>query len=60
MLERLGKLLQGKKTYIIAVLIGAGAIATQLGYVVPDAIWYVLSALGLGAVRSALDKLNKP
>jgi len=58
MLEKIGQYLQGKKTYIIAVLIGAGALATQLGYVIPEAVWYILGALGLGAVRSALDKLN--
>jgi hypothetical protein len=59
MLEKLGQLLQGKKSYIVAVLIGVGAVATQLGYVVPEAVWYILGALGLGAVRSAIDKLQK-
>lgn len=59
MLEKLGNALQGRKAYIVAVLIGAGAVATQLGYIVPEAVWYVLGALGLGAVRSAIDKLQK-
>jgi len=59
MLEKLGLLLQGKKTYIIAILIAVGAGAMSLGYVVPEAVWYILGALGLGAVRSALDKLKK-
>ena len=60
MLEKIGALLQGKKTYIVAVLIGVGAIATQLGYVIPEFAWTLLAALGLGAVRSAIEKLNKP
>ena len=59
MLEKLGKFLQGKKTYVIAVLIGVGAILTQLGVSIPDIIWPILGALGLGAVRSALNKMNK-
>jgi hypothetical protein len=58
MLEKIGALLQGKKTYIIAILIGLGAVAENLGYIVPDIIWPILGALGLGAVRSALDKLK--
>lgn len=59
MLERIGKLLQGKKTYIVAILIGAGAICISLGIQIPDIVWPILGALGLGAVRSALDKLKK-
>ena len=58
MLEKIGLYLQGKKTYIVAALIGIGATAIQLGYVVPEPIWYLLGALGLAAVRSALDKLK--
>jgi len=59
MLEKIGAFLQGKKTYIVAVLIGVGAVAMSLGYVVPEWVWLGLSALGLGAVRSALDKLKQ-
>ena len=57
-LSKIGAWLNGKKTYIIALLIGAGAIATSLGYSVPEWAWTLLGALGLGAVRSAIDKLN--
>ena len=57
-LAKLEALLSGKKTYIIAVLIGAGAVAVQLGYVVPDFVWAILAALGLGAVRSAVEKVK--
>jgi len=60
MLEKIGKLLQGKKTYLVALLVGAGAIAISLGYAIPAWVWPVLGALGLGAVRSAVDKLKPP
>ena len=58
MLEKIGQFLQGKKTYIVAALIGIGAVAMQLGYSIPAIVWPILAALGLGAVRSALDKLK--
>lgn len=58
MLEKIGKLLQGKKTYIIALLIGIGAAAISLGVVVPEWAWVLLGACGLGAVRSSIDKLK--
>lgn len=57
-LEKLGQALQGKKAYIVAILIAAGAAGVSLGYVVPEWIWPILGALGLGAVRSAIDKLK--
>jgi len=56
MLERIGKLLQGKKTYIIAILIGLGAAAQAMGYVIPEYVYAILASLGLGAVRSGVDK----
>ena len=56
MLEKLGALLQGKKTYIIAVLIGIGAALQYAGYVVPEYVYAILAALGLGAVRSGIEK----
>ena len=60
MLEKIGQWLQGKKTYIIAVLIALGAGAISLGYVVPEWVWLILGAAGLGGIRSALDKVEKP
>jgi len=50
--------IDGKKTYIVAVLVGVGATAQALGYHIPDWTWSLLSAAGLGAVRSALDKTS--
>lgn len=56
MLEKIGKLLQGKKTYIVAILIGVGAAAQAMGYVIPEYVYILLGALGLGAVRSGIEK----
>lgn len=59
-LEKLGTLLQGRKTYLTAVLIGVGGALLYLGIGIPDFVWPILSALGLGAVRSAIGKVEKP
>lgn len=53
----LDELFAGKKTYITAALIAAGAIAQALGYVVPEYVWALLGALGLGSVRAAVGKV---
>lgn len=46
----------GKKTYIVAALAGAGAVAQALGYPIPEWVWPLLGAAGLGSVRVALNK----
>lgn len=56
MLEKLGKYLSGKKTYIVAILIGVGAGLQAIGIVIPDYVFAILGALGLGAVRSGVNK----
>lgn len=58
MLEKIGKWLQGRKSYIVAILIGIAAAVQAMGYTIPDIVWPILGALGLGAVRSAIDKLK--
>lgn len=57
-LERIEKALQGWKTYIVAVLVLGGAVLEIKGIAIPGFIWPILSALGLGAVRSAIGKLK--
>ena len=47
-------IMKGKKTYIVAVLAAAGAVAQVLGYHIPEFVWPLLGAAGLGAVRSAI------
>lgn len=50
--------LNGKKTFICALLIGIVATLKYLGIEIPEYILPLLGALGLGAVRSAIA--NKP
>ena len=54
MLSKIESLLDGKKTYIIAILAGVGTVLTGFGIHIPDYVWMGLGALGLGAVRSAI------
>lgn len=57
----IGKILEfidGKKTYIVSILIGVGAYLQYSGIEIPEVVWPILLALGLGAVRSALKKLE--
>ena len=58
MLEKLGALLQGKKTFIVAGLALVGAVLQSQGIAIPEYVWIVLSALGLGAVRSGITKIK--
>ena len=48
--------IQGKKTYIVAALAAAGAVAQAFGYTIPEYVWILLSAAGLGAVRAAVGR----
>lgn len=60
LLSKIEKFLDGKKTYIISILIGALGIYTATGHVVPEWIWALLGAAGLGAVRSGIGNTNEP
>ena len=53
----LGKI-NGKKTYMVAALAAAGAVAQAFGYEIPEYVWILLSAAGLGAVRQSIP--NQP
>jgi len=60
MLEKLQAFISGKKTYIVAIL-GAIGVGLQLyGITIPEYIWSLLALAGLGAVRSAISKIEKP
>lgn len=54
LLTKVEAFLDGKKTYIVAILAGGLTIWAGLGHTVPDYIWTGLGAIGLGAVRSAI------
>ena len=49
-------LLNGKKTYLVAAIAAATAAAQALGYTVPDWVYAIEGALGLGALRVAVSK----
>ena len=48
--------LKGKKTYIAAGLAGAAAVAQALGHPVPEYVFVLLGAAGLGSVRAAIGR----
>jgi uncharacterized membrane protein YkgB len=48
--------LKGKKTYIIAVIIGVVATLNYLGVVIPEYVWGILAAFGLGFLRAGIKK----
>jgi len=47
------KMLEGKKTLIVAFLIALFALLTAFGVVIPEWVYLLTSALGLGALRVA-------
>jgi hypothetical protein len=48
------KFLDGKKTYIVAIITGVIAALNYLGIVVPQWVLELLAALGLTALRAAV------
>ena len=61
MLSKIESWLNGKKTYIIAILTGLVGIWSALVgidpthfHAIPEWVWSILAAAGLGAVRSAI------
>ncbi len=48
--------LDGKKTYIVAILIAVIALLNASGVVLPNWIWLLLSSFGLGALRHGVSK----
>jgi hypothetical protein len=49
--------LSGKKTYIIAVIIAVIALLQASGVVVPQPVYDLLGALGLGFLRAGVAKV---
>lgn len=58
LLTKIEAFLDGKKTYIVALIIGGLSAWMSLhpDFVVPNWAWATLASLGLGAVRSAIGK----
>ncbi len=52
--------IEGKKTYIVSALAAATAAAQALGYDVPNWVYALEAAAGIGAVRIAISKSGSP
>lgn len=51
--------LEGKRTYLVAILFLAGVIVpVAFGVIIPEWIFGILGALGLGALRLAISSVN--
>lgn len=48
--------LSGKKTYIVAVIAGITAFVQAMGWHIPEYVYVIEGALGLGSVRLAISK----
>jgi hypothetical protein len=48
--------INGKRTYIIAILTGVFGVLQAFGIVVPEFVYIILAAFGLTFVRSAIKK----
>jgi hypothetical protein len=59
-MQKLIDYLKGKKTYIIALVIGALAGAQYMGLTIPEYVWVILGACGLGTLRSAISAIKPP
>jgi 4-hydroxybenzoate polyprenyltransferase len=46
---------QGYRTYLVAGVMAALAVAMALGVTVPEEIWALLAAIGLGTLRNAVE-----
>jgi hypothetical protein len=55
-MQKIIALLDGKKSYLVAIAVASIAGAQALGYQVPEWVYALLGAAGLGSVRSAIDK----
>jgi hypothetical protein len=53
-MDKLLKLLEGKKTYLIAIVAAGLAFCASMGIVVPDWVLQLIAALGLATVRAAI------
>lgn len=56
LVEAFNKFLSGYKTYIVAVVTVALAIAQAQGIVIPEWVYTALAGLGIATVRGAIAK----
>jgi len=53
-MDKLLALLNGKKTYLIAIVAAGLAFCASMGIVVPEWVMQLLAALGLATLRAAV------
>lgn len=54
LLGKIEAFLDGKKTYIVAIISGVLGLLAAMGHPVPEWVYSLLAAAGLAAVRSAV------
>jgi hypothetical protein len=54
MLTNIIEWLKGKKAYIVAIITAVCAGLTAIGVVIPEWVYMLLAAAGIGAVRAAI------
>jgi hypothetical protein len=57
MLQKVQAFLDGKKTYIVAIITGVLGIVSAY-HPIPEVVWTILGAIGLGTIRSAIGTGN--
>ena len=59
-MDKIIALISGKKTYLVAGIAAIVACLQIFGVVadIPEGVWILLNALGLGAVRDAISKVK--
>lgn len=55
-MTKLLEILNGKKTYIIMAISFTAAGLEAIGHPIPEFVWPMLGALGLGTLRAAVKK----
>ncbi len=58
-MDKLLNFINGKKTYIVAFGVAICVVLKAFGIVIPEVVFQLLGVAGLGAIRSALKKLEK-
>lgn len=57
-MNKITDFLDGKKSYIVAIVAALTAAAQAFGYEIPEWVYTLEYAAGLGAVRVAINKVN--
>lgn len=55
-MDKIIAFLDGKKTYLVALTVAVLAGLQAYGIAVPEYVYAILGALGLGSVRAAVSK----